>query len=247
MPNRIIKESAFLSEKIASLSDFEFRLWVGLITQADDAGRGDARPAIIKGRVFALRERVTFKDIDAALHALAAAGCVSLYEVGGKPYYQFQSWAKHQRVRDAKPKYPGIEDAEGPFDDNSPQSAANGGEARPKSNPIQSESNTRDIAHTRGEFGWVKLTDAQYDKLVKDLGKAEAERCIAYIDESAQQTGNKNKWKDWNLTVRKCHREGWGLGRQNQAPPAPAPKAPEKPRSWRDGPTYLPDWAEENG
>ena len=51
MPNRIIKESITTSEKLASLSDFEFRLWIGLITQADDAGRGDARPAVIKGRV----------------------------------------------------------------------------------------------------------------------------------------------------------------------------------------------------
>lgn len=34
MPNRIVKESLCSSEKIASLTDFEFRLWVGLITQA---------------------------------------------------------------------------------------------------------------------------------------------------------------------------------------------------------------------
>nr|DAG29138.1 MAG TPA: hypothetical protein [Caudoviricetes sp.] len=33
MPNRIIKESLCDSERIASLTDFEFRLWVGLITQ----------------------------------------------------------------------------------------------------------------------------------------------------------------------------------------------------------------------
>ena len=39
MPNRIIKESTFTSDRIASLTDFEFRLWIGLITQADDAGR----------------------------------------------------------------------------------------------------------------------------------------------------------------------------------------------------------------
>ena len=78
MPNRIIKESICDNEKIAGLSDFEFRLWIGLITQVDDMGRGDARPAIIKGRVFPLRERVTTKDIDAALHALAAKGCISL-------------------------------------------------------------------------------------------------------------------------------------------------------------------------
>ena len=112
MPNRIIKESAFLSDTIAELTDFEFRLWVGLITYVDDAGRGDARPAVIKGRVFALRDRVTVKDIDAALHALAAKGCVSLYTVGGKPYFWFPSWAEHQRIRDSKPKYPGPEDAD---------------------------------------------------------------------------------------------------------------------------------------
>ena len=104
MPNRIIKESTFTSDRIASLSDFEFRLWVGLIVNADDAGRGDARPAIIKGHVFALRERVTVKDIDAALRTLAAAGCVSLYTVGGKPYYAFPSWAKHQRIVSWKSK-----------------------------------------------------------------------------------------------------------------------------------------------
>lgn len=136
MPNRIIKESTFSSEKIAELSDFEFRLWVGLITQADDAGRGDARPAIIKGRVFPLRDRVTVKDIDTALHGLAAKGCVSLYTVGGKPYFWFPTWAAHQRVRECKPKYPGPEEA-----DNPPQAAASCGEAPQSAALIQSNPN----------------------------------------------------------------------------------------------------------
>lgn len=145
MPNRIIKESAFLSEKISQLTDFEFRLWVGLITQADDLGRGDARPAIIKGRVFALRNRTTEKDIENALLHLAAVGCVSLYTVGGKPYFQFPNWAQHQRVRKIQPKYPGEDEA-----DNLRQSAAICGEmppprAREESNPIQSESNPNPI------------------------------------------------------------------------------------------------------
>lgn len=125
MPNRIIKESICTSDKINSLSDFEFRLWVGLITQADDMGRGDARPAVIKGRVFPLRERVSVKDIDTAVHGLAAKGCVSLYTVGGKPYFWFPTWGNHQRVRNCKIKYPGPEDA-----DSSPQSAASCGESR---------------------------------------------------------------------------------------------------------------------
>mgnify|MGYP004462323547 FL=1 len=61
-----------------------------------------------------------------------------------------------------------------------------------------------------GEHGRVKLSQEEYDRLVRDYGQAEAERCIAYVDEIAQSTNNKPGWKDWNLVVRRCHRDGWG-------------------------------------
>ena len=67
------------------------------------------------------------------------------------------------------------------------------------------------VRHKRGEYGWVKLSDEEYSRLVNDLGQSEVDRCIKYVDESAQGTHNKNEWSDWNLVVRKCHREGWGL------------------------------------
>ena len=66
-----------------------------------------------------------------------------------------------------------------------------------------------------GSFGWVRLTGEEYVKLVADFGEAEALRCITYVDESAQSTGNKNKWRDWNLVIRKCHRDGWGLSQNS--------------------------------
>lgn len=75
-----------------------------------------------------------------------------------------------------------------------------------------------------GSFGWVKLTDEEYNRLLNDLGQAEVKRCIAYVDESAQTTRNKNKWRDWNLVIRKCSRDGWGLDRKN------ANKATDAPR-----------------
>ncbi|MGI5927165.1 MAG: hypothetical protein ACOX8A_08320 [Thermacetogeniaceae bacterium] len=64
--------------------------------------------------------------------------------------------------------------------------------------------------HKYGEYGWVKLTDEERSRLIRDLGEVELERCIAYVDESAQRTSNKNKWRDWNLVLRKCNRECWG-------------------------------------
>lgn len=67
-----------------------------------------------------------------------------------------------------------------------------------------------------GENGWVKLTDAQHEKLLDDLGAAELERIIRYLDEYAQMNGNKNRWKDWNAVIRKAARERWGMNRERQ-------------------------------
>ena len=76
--------------------------------------------------------------------------------------------------------------------------------------------------HRHGANGWVLLTDEQYQKLLHDLGPAELERCITYVDESAAISKNKNGWKDWNLVVRRCHREQWGAKHPKQ-------KASEQP------------------
>lgn len=69
------------------------------------------------------------------------------------------------------------------------------------------------VNHKYGQYGWVRLTDEEYERLSKDLGPQELERCIVYVDESAQGNGNKNKWKDWNLIIRKCNRQCWGIER----------------------------------
>ena len=76
--------------------------------------------------------------------------------------------------------------------------------------------------HKYGEYGWVQLTEEQYSKLLQDMGQAELERCIAYIDESAQSSSNKNRWKDWNLVIRRCHREGWGMRGKSYAQAQPS-------------------------
>ena len=82
-----------------------------------------------------------------------------------------------------------------------------------------------------GQYGWVKLTAEEYSKLLQDLGEAELKRCIAYVDESAQGNGNKNRWKDWNLVIRKCHRDGWGRDRSGK------PKQVYSSYTGNEGPT----------
>lgn len=220
MPNRILKESICCSDSIDSLSWFEEVLFYRLIVNCDDYGRFDGRAAVIKSRLFPLRDNVTIKAVEAAMNKLVNADLVVLYVFEGKPYLHLPTWDKHQQVRAKRSKYPApdgtckhmISD-----DIKCNQMIANVPVIQSESESL-SESNPKESAHARGEYGWVKLTDAQYSKLIADLGEAEALRCIRYVDESAQTTGNKNKWKDWNLTIRKCHRDGWGLKNQNVKP-----------------------------
>ena len=67
------------------------------------------------------------------------------------------------------------------------------------------------VKNSFGEYGWVKLTEDEYIRLINDLGEDATKRCITYVDELAQTTNNKNKWRDWNLVVRRCHRDKWGI------------------------------------
>lgn len=61
-----------------------------------------------------------------------------------------------------------------------------------------------------GEYGWVRLSEEEHGKLVADFGTEKVCAAICAVDEAAQRTKNKNRWKDWYLTVRTCIRDNWG-------------------------------------
>ncbi len=214
MPNRIIKESVCTSDTLDKLSWFEECLWYRLIVNCDDYGRFDARPAVVKARLFPLKERMTLKDVSDALTRLADMGCVVLYECDGHPYLYLPTWEVHQTIRAKKSKYPSPESGVKSSEIICKQMQADVPVIQSNTNPIQyspSESaRMKEPSHLLGEHGYVKLTDAEYVRLIADHGEVEVKRVIAYIDESAASTGNKNRWKDWNLVIRRAIRDGWG-------------------------------------
>ena len=69
------------------------------------------------------------------------------------------------------------------------------------------ENLTKEERHKHGEYGWIKLTDEQYNRLKSEF--ANIDKVIDRIDEYVQSNGNKNKYKDWNLVIRKAIREKW--------------------------------------
>lgn len=198
MPNRIIKESICTSDTIDQLTWFEEVFFYRLIVNCDDYGRFDARPAILKARLFPLKN-VTEKQISDALNKLSTVGIVTVYEYDGRPYLQLVTWDKHQQIRAKKSKYPA-------FDETCNQMISN--DIKCPRNPIQSESesesesNTNTNTHARKEKSqpekikyadFVSLTNAEYEALVAKLGEDGAKRCIEILDNYKGANGKRYK------------------------------------------------------
>ena len=142
MPNRIIKESICTSEKIDRLSTFAETFFYRLIVNADDYGRMDGRAAVLRSRLFPLKD-VRNSQIEDALCELASVELVSTYTVDGKPFVRLLAWDRHQQIRAKKSKFP------------APDTSCNqliSDDSKCPRNPIQSESNPNpESERVRGE------------------------------------------------------------------------------------------------
>lgn len=150
MPNRIIKESICTSDSIDGLTWFEEVLFYRLIVNCDDYGRFDGRPAIIKNRLFPLKESLTARAVSEAINRLVSAGMVALYEFEGKPYLYLPTWNCHQSVRAKRSKYPSPDEASQSNDADTEQhenicKQMISDDCKCPRNPIQSESNPNPI------------------------------------------------------------------------------------------------------
>ena len=204
MPNRLIKESLCTSERISQLSDFHFRLWACLITYVDDYGRGDARAAIIKGRCFPLRDKVTVKDIEAGLHELATVGCIVLYRVDDGLFLCFPNWEKHQTVRNQKSKYPSPDDGEiVQIADNCKQLKSIA--CKSPRNPIQSESESNPNPNPKAEPQRKRFVPPSVDEVraycMEQGSSIDPQTFVDFYAGKDWMVG-KTKMVDWKACVR---------------------------------------------
>ena len=212
MGNRMIKDTIRTSKSVNSMSDFEFRLWIHLITYVDDYGRGSADGELLKGFVFPRRKSVTESQIEKALAGLASKGIIHLYCVDGESYFCLPNWHKHQRIQAKKAKFP-----EPPDFDAECESTEIHGESRwvtvshgesPLEEEVEIETeietevereSTPARKHKYGEYSNVLLTDAELDKLKTQFPHdylQRIERLSAYIASKG------TKYKSHYATIR---------------------------------------------
>lgn len=94
-------------------------LFIGLITQADDAGRGNADARSLRAAIFP-GDELPIADVEVFLQELADQGLAQLYaaETGAK-LYCLPTWKRHQRIDKPQPaRYPAPDGTE-PFPEHS--------------------------------------------------------------------------------------------------------------------------------
>ena len=208
MPNRIIKESIRTSKSVNAMTDFQFRLWIYLITYVDDYGRGSADPELLKGLVFPRMKRVREQDIASALAELAGKGAILLYEVDGEPLFYFPNWREHQRIQTKRSKFPeppasteitGQSHTTTEINGDSPSATVNNGY-----NPIQSESESESEAEAekRARTRFVPPTMDQVSAYAREIGKSvDAQRFVDFYASKGWKVGS-TPMKDWKAAVR---------------------------------------------
>lgn len=201
MPNRIIKESICTSDTIDQMSWLEECFWHRLIVNCDDYGRFDARPSVLKSRLFPLKERITLKDIESALTKLAGIGCVVLYEYDGKPYLYLPTWEVHQTIRAKKSKYPAPDEQQHEIICKQMQAD----ECKCSRNPIQSESESeseREVTCADKPRRFTKPTIDEVKAFCQERNSIiDPQRFFDFYESKGWRVGNQ-PMKDWQAAVR---------------------------------------------
>lgn len=112
------------SERVNSLSGPAEKFFWRLMCAADTHGRMDARPAMLRIKLYGLQlDKIRESDMQRLLQECEQAGLVRSYEVGKKPYLQILRYGQRLRTKSKYPAPPGTTDL--PQEDAClPQSAA---------------------------------------------------------------------------------------------------------------------------
>ncbi|MEM2139135.1 MAG: hypothetical protein QXM96_03200 [Candidatus Woesearchaeota archaeon] len=94
---RMIDPNFWSSEDVSKLSLFDRLLLIGLISNADDYGKGRAKPEFLRSIIFPYDD-ISIDEIKNSLIQIEKNISIIFYEIENSRYYKFINWSKWQRV-----------------------------------------------------------------------------------------------------------------------------------------------------
>lgn len=99
MPRRMIESSLGRSRSLSRVSIQAEVTFMHAMSVADDQGRLEGDPMLLKADLFPLRQDVSSDDLAHWLDELEVEGCIHAYSVDGVEYLHFPAWEDFQRLR----------------------------------------------------------------------------------------------------------------------------------------------------
>lgn len=110
---RMISPEIWENDDFSEIPILARLLFIGMISNADDFGKGKANPRLLKSKVFPYDEGITTDDINDCFVDIAMHTSTVFYQNGGTLYYQLTTWQNWQTVNRPSPsKIPDYDAAE---------------------------------------------------------------------------------------------------------------------------------------
>lgn len=167
---RSLKPEIHQDEAVGILTDAAYRLFTGLITQADDHGRQKGSSRLLASLIWPYQNKPV-SEVEEHLTELEDVGLIIRYFHSGQPFIALPTWAEHQRVDNAgKTKIPSPEDADGkqPESQGSPDSRNFAANRREPPRLAAGEEGIKEGIKEQGVES-AKIADAPLSALLADL------------------------------------------------------------------------------
>lgn len=191
---RMIDPNIWVSEDFSKLSTLAKLVFIGMFSNADDEGRGRAKPIYLKSILFPYDEGIRVIDVDKTLSEIGSNMSVTFYSHNGNEYYVFDNWYKWQKVEKPTPSIiPSLEDnsstIRGTFGERS-------GNSRGTIPPNRIEEN-----RTEKKIFIKPTVDEIRAYCNERKNKVDAEKFYDFYESKGWKVGQ-NSMKDWKASVR---------------------------------------------
>lgn len=194
---RMIDPNFFESEDVSRLTITQRYLLIGMVSMADDYGKGRATPAKVRSFVFPY-EDIPIREIKADLQKIAEHISIEFYEVDGNSYYKFVNWNKWQRVDKPQPSnIPDPDRSKSNSENHSKNDSKNDSKIYSKNS---SKSNSEN--HSR-----LKEKNIKEDNIIEDLNP------LTPLEGGTGTPQKDDAKPDWNTTLLKIFQEEFEASR----------------------------------
>jgi hypothetical protein len=153
------------SEQVMQLSPAGFKLYVYLISQADDEGRLSVSYSMMASRVFPLGG-ASPEDVPCLVKEMDRTGLVILYVVDGKEYIEHPNWTTYQKIDRPSPSHFPIRRT---IDDDSSKARAN-----------RIEEKGKEVKGNRAASAAIEKTDPLYHRIEQGFLKHNGNKFTDY-------------------------------------------------------------------